>query len=45
MKFVITFGAFSVIAVAVLLFVSALEQSGSISLPTTLSAVKDLVDH
>jgi hypothetical protein len=45
MKFVITFGALSVITMAIWLFVSALEQSDSISLPTTLSAVKDLVDH
>jgi hypothetical protein len=45
MKFVITFGALSVIAMAIWLFVSALEQSDSISLPATLGAVKDFVDH
>lgn len=45
MKFIITFGMLSIITVVIVLFVSALERSDSISLPTTLSAVKDLVDH
>jgi len=43
MKSIITFGALGVITMAIWLFV--LEQGDSISLPTTLSAVKDLVDH
>ena len=45
MKFLTTAGTFSVIAVAIWLLVGTLEQSDSISLPTTLNAVKDLVDH
>jgi hypothetical protein len=45
MKFMITFGALSVITLAIWFSVDALEQSRSISLPTTLTAVKDLVDH
>jgi len=45
MKFMIIFGALSVITLAIWFSVDALEQSRDISLPTTLTAVKDLVDH
>jgi hypothetical protein len=45
MKFVITLGAFSVVALAIWLCADALEQSRDISLPTTLIAVKDFSDH
>jgi hypothetical protein len=45
MKSIITFGALSVIAATICLFANALEQSGNLSLFTTLSAVRDLVEH
>jgi hypothetical protein len=45
MKIAIIFGALGVIAMTIWLSVDALEQSGNISLPTTLTAVKDLVDR
>jgi hypothetical protein len=45
MKFVTTFGALGIMALAVWLFVQALEQSSAVSLPLTLTAVKDLVDR
>jgi hypothetical protein len=45
MKFAITLGAFSVVALAIWLCIAAIEQSRDISLPATLTAVKDLADH
>jgi hypothetical protein len=45
MKAVITFSAFSVIAMSIWLLADALGQSDKISLPTTLSAVRDFVQH
>jgi hypothetical protein len=45
MKFMIIVGALSVITLAIWFSVDAPEQSRNISIPTTLIAVKDLVDH
>ncbi|SIO72661.1 hypothetical protein SAMN05444172_9135 [Burkholderia sp. GAS332] len=45
MKFVITLGAFSVVALAIWLCVDAFAQSRDISLPATFTAVRDLTDH
>ncbi len=45
MKSIVTLGALSVITVTIWLFANALEQSGSLSLFTTLSAVKNLVER
>jgi hypothetical protein len=45
MKLVITLGAFCVIAMTAWLFAKSLDQSGNISFPTTLTAVKDFVGH
>jgi hypothetical protein len=43
MKLTITLGAFGVIAMTAWLFAASLHQSGGISFPTTLTAVKDFV--
>jgi len=45
MKLIITLRAFGVIAMTAWLFARSLDQSGNISFPTTLSAVKDFVGH
>ncbi|MGA7817975.1 hypothetical protein [Caballeronia sp.] len=45
MKSIITLGAFGIIAMTAWLFAVALHQSGDISFPTTLTAVKDFVGH
>jgi len=45
MKIAIIFGALGVFAITIWLSVDALEQSSNISFPTTLTAVKDLVDR
>jgi hypothetical protein len=45
MKLTITLGAFGVIAMTAWLFAASLHQSGGISFPTTLTAVKDFVGH
>jgi hypothetical protein len=45
MKSIITLGAFGIIAITAWLFVASLHQSGEISFPTTLTAVKDFIGH
>ena len=45
MKFLTTFCAIGVMALAGWLFVQAIEHSHEVSLPITLTAVKDLVDR
>jgi hypothetical protein len=45
MKFVTTFGTLGVAALAIWLFLQAIEFSREVSLPVTLTAVKDLVDR
>jgi hypothetical protein len=45
MKSLTTFGAIGVIALATWLFIQAAEHSHEVSLPVTLSAVKDLVER
>jgi hypothetical protein len=45
MKFLTTFGAIGVIALATWLFVQTVERSHEVSLPVTLTAVKDLVER
>jgi hypothetical protein len=45
MKLLTTLGAIGVIALATWLFVQAIEHTHEVSLPGTLTAVKDLVER
>ncbi|RKE39430.1 hypothetical protein B0G76_5867 [Paraburkholderia sp. BL23I1N1] len=45
MKVIVAFGAIGVIALAVWLPAEALDQSNNITVPATLTAVRDLVER